>query len=275
MNTIKTFICATAALLPSLTFAQLADSTKRLAPVEGAMNFRDIGGYKTMDGKEVVWGKIFRSDAINKLTEKDVSWMDKQGLHTVIDLRGEAEAKTAPDRLANGTDYTLSPAGSDKLPTANDMADMFKKKDYLLNFYAEGIDYYGKKYRPVFVKLLALEADGAMMYHCTGGRDRTGMQTALILHVLGVPYETIEADYLASNIYLARRPNGGFDKQKIAKALGMTEKEIDEKLALTPQTLASFFNAIKKKYGTVENFLQEEMSIGPKEIAHLRAKYTK
>ena len=275
MNTVKSVILSAAVLLPALLFAQLADSTKRLAPVEGAMNFRDLGGSKTQDGREVLWGKIFRSDAINKLSDQDVVWMDEAGIHTVVDLRGEAEAKAAMDRLPANTDYTLSPAGSDKLPNLKDMAALFKEKDFLINFYSQGIETYGKKYRPVFVKLLGLEEEEAVMYHCTGGRDRTGMQSALVLYALGVPYETIEADYLASNVYLSRRSNGGYDKKKIAQALGMTEKEIDDKMALTPQALAAFFNAIKAKYGTVESFLQEEMAIGPKEIRLLKAKFTK
>lgn len=83
--------------IPALAFGQLSDSTKRVLPVQGAVNFRDIGGYETNDGKHVVWGKIFRSDAIDKLTDSDVALMDKKKIHTVVDLRGTAEAKSAPD----------------------------------------------------------------------------------------------------------------------------------------------------------------------------------
>lgn len=261
--------------IPALAFAQLSDSTKRVIPVRGAVNFRDIGGYETTAGRQVVWGRIFRSDAIDKLTNADVELMDKKGIHTVVDLRGSAEAKLAPDRLPPNTDYTLSPAGSDNLPNPQEMVKALKQKDFLLKFYGEGVGHYGDKYRAVFVKLLGAADGEAVMYHCTGGRDRTGMQTALVLYTLGVPYSVIEADYLASNVYLSRHTHMQAYTDAMVAATGMAKEQIEEQMKLKPQLLHAFFDAIKTKYGTVEQFLQEEMAIGPKEIQLLQAKYTR
>ena len=261
--------------IPALAFGQLSDSTKRVLPVQGAVNFRDIGGYETNDGKHVVWGKIFRSDAIDKLTDSDVALMDKKRIHTVVDLRGTAEAKAAPDRLVTNTDYTLSPAGSDNLPSPQDMVKALKQKDFLVKFYAEGVNYYGDRYRPAFIKLLGAADGEAILYHCTGGRDRTGMQTALILHVLGVPYPTIEADYLASNVYLSRNKQMNAYTDAMVAATGMTKEQIEDQMKLKPELLQAFFDGIKSKYGTVEKFLEDEMAIGPKEIKILKAKYTR
>src|SRR5688500_7521138 len=107
----KKLIIAIALMAPVFSFAQLTDSIQRLVPVKGGANFRDIGGYETTDGKRVVWNKIYRSAAINKLTDADVALLNKKGIHTVVDFRGEAEAAAAPDRLPANTDYTLCPAG--------------------------------------------------------------------------------------------------------------------------------------------------------------------
>lgn len=106
------------------------------------------------------------------------------------------------------------------------------------------------------------------MYHCTGGRDRTGMATALFLYILNVPEKTIEDDYVASNIYL-RKMNKGM-MAPLAKMSGLTEAQIETEMALKPELIRSFFAGIKTKYGSIENFLQQEIGIGPKEINILR-----
>lgn len=273
----KKMILVLTLVAPMLMNAQVTDSIKRLVPIKGGSNFRDVGGYKTKDGKEVVWGKIYRSAAIDKLTDTDVALMDQKGIHTVIDFRGVKEAEAAPDRLAKNTDYTLCPAGSDSLPGAAQMKAMLSSKnnDFLMDFYGKSaVTYSGERFRPLFVKLLTLDNNKeAIMYHCTGGRDRTGMATALLLYTLQVPMETIQADYVASNVYLFnanKKMYGG-----LAKMSGLTEEEIIDKMSLKPEYLKAFFDGITTKYGSIENFMQSQLGVGSKEVALLRKKYTK
>ncbi|TKC09412.1 tyrosine-protein phosphatase [Pedobacter frigoris] len=269
----KKIIIAIVLLTPVIASAQLADSSKRLVPVNAA-NFRDIGGYKTTDGKEVVWGKVYRSAAINKLTDADLLLLDKKGIRTVVDFRGTKEAAAAPDRLSKNTDYTLSPAGSENLPDAAQMVALLKQGGFLGKMYGvDGAKYAGDRFRSLFMKLLTVDKKEAVLYHCTGGRDRTGMATALLLYILKVPQETIEADYVASNIYLAKANKDMF--APLAKMSGLTVEQVENEMVLKPDLLRDFFNELKKQYGSVENFLQQELAIGPKEIAQLRADYTK
>lgn len=269
----KKIIIALALFIPTIAGAQLADSSKRIVPVNAA-NFRDIGGYKTTDGKEVIWGKIYRSAAINKLTDADLILLNKKAIHTVVDFRGTKEAASAPDRLTKNVDYTLSPAGSENLPDAAQMVALLKQGDFLGKIYGvDGAKYAGDRYRSLFMKLLTVDQKEAVLYHCTGGRDRTGMATALLLYILNVPQETIEADYLASNIYLAKVNKEMFTP--LAKMSGLSVQDIEKEMSLRPELLREFFNELKKQYGSVENFLQQELAVGPKEIAKLRAKYTK
>lgn len=272
----KIVVIATVFAFGTTISAQINDSLRRVVKMEGAYNFRDTGGYKTVDGKEVVLGKVYRSDAINKLSDKDLVTFKNKKIKTVIDLRGTEEAKKAMDRLPENTSYLLCPAGSEDLPSAQDMVKLLKKKNFLVGMYGtEGLPYFGDRYRALFVKLLTLEPDEALLYHCTGGRDRTGMASALFLKILGVPETTIESDYVASNFYLAKNPTMQQMYSGLSNMAGLSESEVKKEMELRPELLRVFFEAITKKYGSIENFFQIEMGIGPNEVAILKQKYTK
>lgn len=270
--------CLVAALLLFVnlgTFAQVTDSITRLVKMEGGLNFRDVGGYPTNDGKTVIKGKVFRSADISKLTDNDMKKMADNYIYTVIDFRGTKEAATAPDRQFTNTDYTLCPAGSDNLPDAKQMVEMLKQEDFLLTMYGKpSIQYYGERYRPMFVKLLTLpEGNAGLLYHCTGGRDRTGMATALFLYLLDVPMNVIEADFVASNIYL--KPMNKDMYVGMAQMMGTTVDEIEKKMMLRPELLQNFFASITETYGSMDNFYLRELGIGKAEKALLKTKYTK
>lgn len=256
--------------------AQINDSLRRVVKMEGAFNFRDAGGYKTADGKEVVLGKIYRSDAIDKLSDRDLKTFKNRKISTVVDFRGVEEARKAPDRLPDHTNYLLCPAGSNDLPNTQSIVNMLKNKNFLFDMYGEGgLPYFGERYRPLFVKLLTLQPDEALLYHCTGGRDRTGMASALFLKILCVPQDIIENDYVASNFYLAKNPTMKNMYAGLSKMSGLSDAEIKQQMELRPELIRNFFNSINKKYGSIENFFQVEMGIGPNEIAILKKKYTR
>ncbi|WP_343670691.1 tyrosine-protein phosphatase [Chitinophaga sp.] len=267
----KKLILAGAMLVPYIAFAQLADSTKRVVKMQGTVNFRDAGGYRTQNGKTVAWGRVYRSADVSKLTEQDLTILEQKHIHTVIDFRGVKESAAAPDHLLPGTKYTLSPAGSDSLPDAKAIVAAIKKGDFMLQFYSN-VTPLGERYKPLFQQLLTLPDGEAMMYHCTGGRDRTGMATALFLYVLGVDQATIEADYTASNVYL--EPMTSKMYRGLTTGTGLTEAEVRNAMELKPEYIKAMFGAINKKYGSVEGFFKQEMGIGEKELKQLRKKYT-
>ncbi|SHF04515.1 tyrosine-protein phosphatase [Dysgonomonas macrotermitis] len=260
-------------VIPFTLQAQLADSTIRVVKMEGAVNFRDVGNYKTLDNKTIVNGKIFRAASIAGLTDKDMQKMEELKVRTVIDFRGTNEAAAAPDKLLPDTDYTLCPAGSDNLPTPEKIADMIKSNDFLMDMYNEkSIQYYGKRYKPLFQKLLTVPDNESLLFHCTGGRDRTGMATALLLYVLNVPMPVIEEDFTASNVYLESANKQMY--KPLAEMSGSTVAEIENKMKLRPQHIRQFFSTIKSHYGSVENFLEKECGVGPEDITRLRERYS-
>lgn len=261
-------------VLPLVAHAQLANSLSRVVKMEGAVNFRDVGGYKTKDGREVVKNRVFRSADISRLTDNDMKKMEEKHIHTVIDFRGTKESAMAPDRLLPRTDYLLCPAGSDNIPTSKDLATMLKDENFLLSMYnTQSVKYYGDRYKPLFQKLLALPDKEALLYHCTGGRDRTGMATALFLYTLGVPMNVIEADFVASNVYLA--PANKRMYQSMVELSGLSEKEIVDRMKLRPELLRSFFSSLEERYGSIENFMEKELGVGAKERELLIQKFTK
>jgi protein-tyrosine phosphatase len=266
----KRIIFSIICCMPFYAHAQLADSTMRLVHVQGTVNFRDIGGYKTKDGKTVKWNKLYRSADVSHLTDTDLDTLRQRHIRNVVDFRGVKESEAAPDHLPSGTAYMLLPAGSDSLPNAQQMQAAIQRGGaWMLDFYGNP-QYLGPRYKAFFSMLLTMPADEALMYHCTGGRDRTGMATALLLYVLGVPMETINADFTASNVYL-QPMYGRMLKQMSPEQL----EKMKTALELKPELLAAMFDGIKQKYGSVEQFMQTELGVGPKQVAQLKAMYLK
>lgn len=184
-------------------FAQVADSARRQVVLQGAANFRDLGGYATTDGHHVKWGKIYRSADISKLTDADLAVLKGKGITYDVDLRGHNESALAPDRINPGTDYILCPAGSDGLNKWMKSIAHAKGNagdSLMMGFYSK-TDSLALRYKPFFDKLLGLPVGQSLVFHCTAGKDRTGIAAALLLYSLGVPYDTIIKDYEATNYY--------------------------------------------------------------------------
>jgi protein-tyrosine phosphatase len=256
----------------SASMAQVADSAQRHVILKGAANFRDLGGYETADGHHVKWGEIYRSADISKLTDSDLAVLKGRNISYDVDLRGHREAAQAPDRLNPGTDYILLPAGSDG------MTDWMKSithakgnaGDSLMVAYYSNIDSLALRYKPFFGKLLALPAGQSLVFHCSAGKDRTGIGSALLLYALGVPYQTIVNDYLASNYYR---------KNVNAQLMGqMTAMHIDPEVAKTmmgvkKEDLDATFTAITKRYGSVDVYLRTQIGLDDEKIALLKKKF--
>lgn len=238
--------------------------SERLLPLQRGSNFRDVGGYKTLDGRHVRWGLIYRSGATPLLSARDVSYIRGLGLHAMIDLRGNEERELAPTRVARqginyiAIDYSL-----------NDLALDYESILVALN----------PQYRSIFRELLLDQ--GPVSYNCTAGQDRTGIATALILSALGVPRATILEDYQLST--MVRHPENEMPPVDPAKyphnsfvpvfAKGRLMKPTPLYSADGRPLLAELFAKIDTRWGSVENYLRDELGVGPAELARLRSDY--
>ena len=250
--------------------AQQRQAPKREVALEGAINFRDMGGYTTTDYRRISMGRIYRAGDISKLTDEDMVEIKRRKINTVIDFRGEEEATAAPDRLLPGADYLLLPAGSANMTDWDSFTQGHTSgTDVMIAFYSD-ISFFREKYRPFFRKLLMLPDTSAVVFHCAVGKDRTGIAAALFLYTLDVPMETIMADYVATNIYRKA------DNEKVIDY--MVSKGIDREMAInvmdaSPIYLEATFNAIKRRYGSIDSFLYKELGMGEPAKLRLREKF--
>jgi protein-tyrosine phosphatase len=248
-------------------------NSKRAVKLEGTSNFRDLGGYPAAGGKHVKWGHIYRSADISKLTDSDLLALQSRHVALVCDLRGPQEVAQAPDRLPTGAKRIELPAGSEKIDPRLLMGGKNINRDSLMRAVYTNTSFFQAKYKPMFDELLALPGNEAMLFHCTAGKDRTGIGAALVLSALGVDRQTILKDYAATDVYwqvgreqsLQRMTQAGMSADAVAAVRPL--------MAANPAYLAGTFAAIDKQYGSVDKYLAAEMGLTPQKRAALRAKY--
>jgi protein-tyrosine phosphatase len=251
---------------------------ERLFPLEQGSNFRDVGGYTGAGGKTVKWGKIFRSGALPLLSERDYALLSGLKIKSIVDLRSLDEREVAATQLDDRTgalfisnDYPIKPLMRNF--GAGNGENVYVGMEIMLK----------PQYRAIFSRLLA--DDGAVMYHCSAGQDRTGLASALVLSALGVDRETILKDYHLSTP--SRRPAWEIPKlnptdypnnlivQYYAEAAKKPGGAVAEPLYSKSGVshLVQFFAYLDTEYGGVEGYLQKELNVGPEQIAKLRELY--
>lgn len=237
---------------------------ERQLPMEGGYNFRDIGGFKTKEGKYTKWGKIFRSDDLTHLTEMDLQYLSSVPLTTIVDFRSQQEIADAADKnpssVKNNVQLSIAPGN---LSNANQLASLPEKEmeQFMmdLNEHLATDSIAIDAYKQLF-QMLQSGTDSPLMYHCSAGKDRTGMATALIFHSLGVDEQTIEQDYLASNYYLG-------DKYA---ALKKEHPNLVALLEVRSKYLQAGLDKIKQEYGSIDNFLTNTLNV---DIQKMRSLY--
>jgi protein-tyrosine phosphatase len=260
-------------LLSRAAFSQVADSSLRRVPLQGAINFRDLGGYATGDGRHVKWHVLYRSADISKLTAADLDTLGARDIVYDVDLRGVQESAKAPDKLNPGTDYILCPAGSDSLNTAmfRHVAGMTQGGDSMMLAWYSNTAYLTPRYKPFFGKLIVVPAGDALVFHCTAGKDRTGIAAALLLYALGVPYETIRRDYEATNYYRAADNDKSFGTMVTNMHIG--ESVVRAMMSADGAYLDATFASLRAQYGSIDRYLAEQLGLDQTSLVKLRAKY--
>ena len=270
-------------VVASAAVADLSTSYRRLLPLEGGSNFRDLGGYRTDDGKTVARGMLFRSGAMTGLTDADIAYLDQFGINTVVDLRSNEEIDLYPNHWAAKSrvevvtgDYSFAAMMSQD--EARDRPDTAELYPLLLASIGPQIKTYFN---------LALDEGAPMVVNCSAGQDRTGIVSALMLLLLGVPEPTVIEDYLLSTDF--RRPDieqGGVDLAEAAKTNAFAAVMLEYRKAMphpdrpnplvTPDGvpyLAFVLDRIRDEYGSVEAYAEKDLGIDEQDLAALRRKY--
>jgi protein-tyrosine phosphatase len=255
---------------------------ERALPLEHGSNFRDLGGYPAADGKHVRWGRIYRSGGTPLLTQADVARVKSLGLADMVDLRSSEERSLAPSRI-EGVRYQAVGYSMASIMSRAGGAPGPGNMSRLGGVYAEFPTLLEPQLRILFEALLA--GDGAVAYNCSAGQDRTGFATALVLAALGVPRDVIIADYHLSTTY--RRPEyemPRLDEAAVAAnpAAAFFARYQKDPAAAKPQPLVDAenrpllqyaFEAVERRWGSVEAYLDKELGVDAADIARLRAMY--
>lgn len=186
-------------------------AAERRIPMDGPSNFRDLGGYPTLDGAWTRWGQVFRSDGLHTLSDGDHDLLDALEISTVFDLRSHAEVEQAPDRLPGGVRHVHLPMSSD-VAQGRSMLERIVDGD-LRKFdeddMAEGYLRMLEGFPEFLSEMLHAVADGdKVLFHCTAGKDRTGITAMTMLGLAGVADGYILDDYEVSAHYRAHSAEG-------------------------------------------------------------------
>jgi len=249
--------------------------SERRVFLEGAVNFRDIGGYRTSDGREVKWGKIFRSDGLARLTLSDHQLLRQIGIKRVFDFRTPSEIKESPDRLPEdgGMAYVNLPVTHGKFDFVESMKRLRKgdsswlTPDFMRNGYIRNIEDFAGAWGAV-INYLADVKSPSIVFHCTGGKDRTGTCAAIILLMLGVPEETVIEDHQLSNIYIADLLPKIF---KVIASYGIDPDIVFPYLTAPMDCINAVLDHIKNKYGSVSSYLVTKAGV-TKEVQEILRK---
>ena len=239
------------------------EAVERLIALEGAVNFRDLGGYATGGGLRTRWRTLFRADGLGELTEADLSLLRALGIRTVIDLRSGQE-------LERGRfDVDAHPVAFHHFPFIEELpdAEAFERRPGLLGVqYQEMLRDAGGQ---ILAALQVLAAPGALpaVFHCTAGKDRTGVLSAIVLSLLGVDEPTVVADYALSGEAMERLraklilkyPDG---RESIEK--------LDEVFSADPAQMELLLDHLRERYGSVDEYVKG-IGAGPDLIEGLRA----
>ncbi len=240
-------------------------TAERRVPLEGAVNFRDIGGYKTIDGREVKWGKVFRSDGLARLTEQDHQTMMQMGIERIFDFRTKAEVAEAPDKLPDDGSivHVNLPVTHGKFDFVDAMTRLKKgdsswlTPDFMVNGYIRNIEDYAMIWGEV-INCVADPEGPAILFHCTGGKDRTGTCAALILLMLGVDEETVVKDHQLSNTYIAGMLSG---INKLIASYGVDPDKLVPYLTAPLDCIHALINHIRNNYGSASEYLAAKAGV--------------
>lgn len=249
----------------------------RCSILRGAPNFRDIGGYAVANGQKIRCERVYRSGNLAKLSKSDLKRFAALNIHTILDLRNPHEVKQSPNRLPQNHTYKLHNIDFPH-PHIN-YVELFQKTmtgkmrdfdfyQFLLDEYTRYVTQHDEQLKAIFSHLINPE-NYPILIHCTGGKDRTGIVIALLLHSLGVDKDAIFHDYLLSQTYMAAYLRKMMITVKLMSLFRVNLKQLKPLAETYPEYLQQAWDTIENQHGSLESYLAN-LGISPERKNHLQ-----
>ncbi|CAJ1228157.1 phosphatase [Levilactobacillus zymae] len=247
--------------------------------LQKGFNCRDLGGYRTSTGRTILPHKLIRAGYLSDLSLTDQARLYTYGVRTIIDLRSPAERQQYPDRLDSRMRYLRLPIlRQDRTQNVQQLIGRFTDKQagkrQMLALYQQLVvtAEAQQAYRQFF-SVLGQKSTGGLLFHCSGGKDRTGVLTILLLKVLGVPADVIRADYLASNQASAVRINQRLNKTKLVSSRVADLQSVFDLSVVRPAYLDQVETLIQTRYGGFPAYLANQIGVTTAETEQLKKRY--
>ncbi len=248
-----------------------------LAPLDGGINFRDLGGNSVTDGRRIKRGLLFRSGSLERLTENDCTFLAGVPVRSVLDYRDADEVHAKPDVLWRGADYHHFPAN----PLSNEVNANLEKLNsetlagfdaqmFMLELYRR-LPFGNAAYKQL-AQLLSKADHGAIVQHCAVGKDRTGIGSALVLFALGADEATVVEDYLLTETTLATFREHMLDQLSI-RLNDSALKQFAYVLSAREEFLMTALSCIREQHGSTDRWLEAEYGLGQEQREALQAFY--
>ena len=259
----------------------------RLLPLEGGRNFRDLGGYPTLDGRRVRWGRVFRSGMMANLTDTDYDYLSALGIRVVCDFRSSEERASEPTRwrAAPAIDYRTWDSAEDDNTGGLGLGSLLSQPGAtpeqvtaaMVDNYPDLAEEHKHKYREVFHRLAAGELP--LAFNCSAGKDRAGTAAALILSALGVPRDIVVQDYALSErmvdyeaeLLAAGSSEDGSENTSAGLLSTMPVELIRPLLRSDPDYIRNTFAYLDATYGGVMGYIRSELEIDDAELTAMRS----
>ena len=254
-------------------------ATERRFGMQGTPNFRDFGGYRTADGRQVKWGFLFRSGQLSSLSDQDLDLLASLELDLICDFRRLEEQQSDPSRLPQKRPPRIArlpivPGSNSRFfeEAETQLQDgpgaMFDFMGEINREFAEGnSDTYARMFSEI------LQQDNArFLVHCAAGKDRTGFAAAIILLALGVPRDVVIRDYMLTGRYFT--PEKELERLRVKYQMEhMDAESIRPMLEVHEDYLERALNVIEQNYESVEHYLEDALGVGPEQLRVLRSRY--
>jgi len=247
---------------PTPADAPSAEHERHIA-LENALNFRDVGGYETADGRSVRWRRMFRAGGLSQLSPADLVVLRELGIATVLDLRSTAEWESGRFPVDE------IPVAFHHLPLVEEILDptRYEVPEGMLAARYQEIAQIGASYIAQAISIVADSDTHPIVVHCLAGKDRTGVVVALVLSLLGVDDETVAEDYSLSNLAMARlreRAEAAYPDRRRSPEVS------NEVFSAKPSNIAALFEALRSAHGSIEDYVIAA-GVDPAAIESLRA----